>query len=184
VKERSVKNSTRWSIIGVVVAAVVVAFYLRHANRPAADVSAAGPGVTGLAAEQHTATTPDSPGAALPAEGSSGDAAHAPAETPQLPRLVDLGRGTCRACKMMAPILTGLAAQYAGELIVEVIDLREDAGAARRYGIRMIPTQIFFDATGKERFRHEGFMSKDAILAKWQELGVELAPAAAPRTGQ
>ena len=33
---------------------------------------------------------------------------------------------------------------------------------------------IFFDAAGKERFRHEGFFSKQDILAKWKELGVAL----------
>jgi thioredoxin 1 len=44
----------------------------------------------------------------------------------------------------------------------------------------MIPTQIFYDATGKERCRHEGFMSKEAILAKWQELGVDVTAPAAP----
>jgi thioredoxin 1 len=38
----------------------------------------------------------------------------------------------------------------------------------------MIPTQIFYDATGTERFRHEGFIAKKDILAKWRELGVEL----------
>ena len=45
---------------------------------------------------------------------------------------------------------------------------------ARLYGIEMIPTQIFYDANGKELFRHIGFFAKDDILAKWKELGVEL----------
>ena len=99
-----------------------------------------------------------------------------------LPRLVDLGRGTCIPCKLMAPILEELTEQYAGELIVEVIDLRERPGAAGQYGIRVIPTQIFYDASGAERFRHEGYMSKDAILAKWRELGVELETRPSPDT--
>jgi hypothetical protein len=38
----------------------------------------------------------------------------------------------------------------------------------------VIPTQIFYDASGKERFRHEGFISKEDILSKWKELGVDL----------
>jgi hypothetical protein len=57
-----------------------------------------------------------------------------------------------------------------------------DAGTP--YKISLIPTQIFFDAAGKERFRHEGFFSKEDILAKWKELGVDLsagAPAQAPQ---
>ena len=42
----------------------------------------------------------------------------------------------------------------------------------------MIPTQIFYDASGKELFRHTGFFGKEDILGKWKELGVELAAAA------
>ena len=75
---------------------------------------------------------------------------------------------------MMAPLLEELKAEYQGRLLVEVIDIREDPAAARPYGIRVIPTQVFFDLTGQERFRHEGFMSKKAILSKWRELGVDL----------
>ena len=41
--------------------------------------------------------------------------------------------------------------------------------------MKFIPTQIFLDASGKELFRHVGFFSKDDILAKWKELGVDLA---------
>ena len=44
----------------------------------------------------------------------------------------------------------------------------------QKYEVSTIPTQIFFDAEGKERFRHEGFFSREEILAKWRELGVEL----------
>ena len=91
-----------------------------------------------------------------------------------LPKLVDLGAGTCIPCKMMAPILEELKKEYAGNLQVDFIDVREESGAAAAYGIMVIPTQIFFDASGKELFRHEGFISKEDILAKWKELGVEL----------
>jgi thioredoxin 1 len=95
-----------------------------------------------------------------------------------IPRLVDLGSGTCIPCKMMAPVLEELEKEYAGRLSVEFYDVREDAGAATKYGVKLIPTQIFYDATGKERFRHEGFFSKEDILAKWKELGVDLSSGA------
>ena len=91
-----------------------------------------------------------------------------------LPRLVDLGADKCIPCKKMAPILKDLAAEYQGTLVVEFIDVWKSPDAGKQYGIRMIPTQIFFDASGEERFRHEGFMAKDVILDKWKELGVEL----------
>lgn len=91
-----------------------------------------------------------------------------------LPRLVDLGAGKCIPCKKMAPILDELKQQYAGAMEVEFIDVWQDPRAGDKYGIQMIPTQIFYDASGKELFRHEGFFAKEDILAKWKELGVEL----------
>lgn len=91
-----------------------------------------------------------------------------------LPRLLDLGAGKCIPCKMMAPILEDLREEYKGKLEVVFVDVWENPDAAREYGISMIPTQIFFDASGKEVFRHEGFISKEDILAKWGELGVDL----------
>jgi len=95
--------------------------------------------------------------------------------TKTLPRLVDLGAGTCIPCKMMAPILEELKKEYAGVFNVNFIDIHKNPDQADKYSIRVIPTQIFFDASGKELFRHEGFFSKEDILAKWAEIGVELS---------
>lgn len=91
-----------------------------------------------------------------------------------LPRLVDLGAGKCIPCKMMAPILEELKTEYAGRLKVDFIDVWENPDAGKGYGIRIIPTQIFYDVSGKELFRHEGFFSKEDILAKWEELGIDI----------
>jgi len=91
-----------------------------------------------------------------------------------LPRLVDLGSTTCIPCKMMAPILEELKTEYHGRLVVDVIDVQKERETVQGYGIRVIPTQVFFDSQGQELFRHEGFMSKEAILDKWKELGVDL----------
>ena len=73
----------------------------------------------------------------------------------------------------MAPILEELRKEYKGIFDVEFIDVgkRENAAKAKKYGIKVIPTQIFFDRNGKELWRHKGFMSKEDILAKWRELG-------------
>lgn len=94
-----------------------------------------------------------------------------------LPRLVDLGAGKCIPCKKMAPILEALKKQYAGRMEVEFIDVWKNPGAAKAYGVEMIPTQIFYDASGKELFRHVGFFGKEDILAEWKQLGVDLAAA-------
>lgn len=96
-----------------------------------------------------------------------------------LPRLVDLGAGKCIPCKMMAPILEELKEEYAGRLKVEFIDVWENPDAGGEYGIKLIPTQIFYDASGKELFRHEGFFSKEDILSKWKEFGVDLTVSSA-----
>lgn len=80
--------------------------------------------------------------------------------------MVDLGAKTCIPCKMMAPILVELEREYRGRAAVVFIDVREDYDAAKRFGIRAIPTQIFYDRTGREVSRHEGFMDKQAISAR------------------
>jgi len=97
----------------------------------------------------------------------------APTETNKLPKLVDLGADKCIPCKMMAPILEELKRDYAGIFNVEFIDVWKNPDKAEEYRISLIPTQIFCDASGKELFRHEGFFSKEEILAKWEEFDVE-----------
>lgn len=69
-----------------------------------------------------------------------------------IPKLVDLGAGKCIPCKMMAPILEELKQEYAGRLVVEFIDVWENPDAGKKYGIQLIPTQIFYDSVGRERF--------------------------------
>ena len=109
-------------------------------------------------------------------KGSSASAADSQKAQSQagIPRLVDLGAGKCIPCKLIAPILDELQKEYKGKFDVVVIDVWKDASAGRAYRIRVIPTQIFYDANGKELFRHEGFYSKEDILAKWKELGVNV----------
>jgi len=92
----------------------------------------------------------------------------------RLPRLLDIGSTTCIPCKKMAPILDALAREYVGIFEVEFIDTRVNKNIAEEYGIRLIPTQIFFNRQGLELYRHEGFMGRDDILATWNELGLDL----------
>jgi thioredoxin 1 len=99
-----------------------------------------------------------------------------------LPRLLDLGADKCIPCKMMFPVLEELKKEYAGKMEVGFIDVWQHPEAGRAFGVEVIPTQIFYDASGKELFRHVGFFGKNEILAKWRELGVDLnaAPAGRP----
>lgn len=100
-------------------------------------------------------------------------------ETGGLPTLVDLGAGKCVPCKMMAPILDELKVEYEGRMNVRFIDVWEDREEAAPFRVRTIPTQLFYDSSGRELHRHEGFYSKEDILVKWQELGVDLTAASA-----
>jgi thioredoxin len=110
-----------------------------------------------------------------------------PAEVPDvptaLPRMVDLGAGKCIPCKAMEPILEELRHDFTDQFEVIFIDVWKDEGAGQAYGVRVIPTQVFFDSQGNELFRHEGFYSREEILAKWAELGVELKLPAATEAG-
>jgi thioredoxin 1 len=119
-----------------------------------------------------------------PATSPAASPAAAPSSQPAgLPKLMDVGAKTCIPCKMMAPILDELKKDYAGRLDVEFIDvsIKENLPRAWQYGIAKIPTQVLLDAAGKELWRHEGFISKADILAKWKELKFDVA-AAGPTT--
>ncbi len=104
-------------------------------------------------------------------------------ETGGVPKLLDLGSKSCIPCKKMAPILEELKKDYAGKFDVEFIDVgeRENAAKAKQYGIKLIPTQIFFDKDGRELWRHEGFLGKADILGKWQELGYAFGASELPK---
>lgn len=96
-----------------------------------------------------------------------------PAVAKKLPRLVDLGADKCKACKELAPILEQLRKEYEGRVTVDFIDVWKNPKAGEPYKIRVIPTQVFFDAEGKEVWRHEGFLPKADFIAKFAELGVK-----------
>jgi thioredoxin 1 len=89
------------------------------------------------------------------------------------PTVIDLGARTCIQCKKMAPILESLAAGYKGKAGVLFIDVSADRAAADRFKVRMIPTQIFFNAQGKEVTRHIGFLDKTEILRELKAAGLK-----------
>ena len=114
------------------------------------------------------------PKSVVPAKTEAPEAKPETVRAKVLPRLVDLGAKTCIPCKMMAPILEELTEEYKGKLVVKFIDVWKNRGAAEQYGIRTIPTQIFYDRNGKEFFRHVGFFSKEEIIAAFKKQGINL----------
>jgi len=100
-----------------------------------------------------------------------------PGKTSEIPvkgmvTMVDLGADKCIPCKMMAPILEKLEKEYQGKAVIVFVDVWKDKEPARRFGIRAIPTQIFFDKDGNEVYRHVGFMSENAIVTQLKNMGV------------
>ncbi len=155
-RNRNGKRSL-WIVLALA-AAVVGVLIARNAGRPTeagSSVSSAPPASVATNNVSKAVANPDRQGQALP-------------------RLLDLGAKSCVPCKMMAPILAELKSDYAQWFRTEFIDVWQNPDAAGEYGIRVIPTQIFYDASGQELHRHEGFLGKNDILAKWKEHGVAL----------
>ena len=87
--------------------------------------------------------------------------------------MIDLGAKTCIPCKMMVPILEKIEKAYQHKAAIVFIDVWKNRAQAGRFGIRAIPTQVFFDPEGKEVSRHVGFMSEKEIVAQLKKMGVE-----------
>lgn len=90
------------------------------------------------------------------------------AQLPEVPArdmvtMVDLGAKSCIPCKMMIPVMDAVEKEYAGKAAIVFIDVWENPDQSGKYGLRAIPTQIFYDRQGKEVFRHEGFFDKNSI---------------------
>jgi len=92
---------------------------------------------------------------------------------PGMITMVDIGAHSCIPCKMMTPVIEELSKEYEGRAAIVFIDVWEHKAEAKKYGIKSIPTQIFYDAEGKEQFRHVGFFDKESIVAKLTELGAK-----------
>jgi len=86
--------------------------------------------------------------------------------------MLDLGAHKCIPCKMMAPIIEKLKKEYKGKAAIIFIDVWQNKDQASKYGVRAIPTQIFFDKKGNEVFRHVGYMSEKDIVGQFKKMGV------------
>jgi thiol-disulfide isomerase/thioredoxin len=89
------------------------------------------------------------------------------------PTMVDFGSKGCVPCDMLAPILETLKEKYNGKANIVVVLTGEEPVLASRYGIEVIPLQIFYDKTGKEVFRHTGFFPQEEIEKQLSQIGVK-----------
>ena len=61
-----------------------------------------------------------------------------------LPLVVDFWATWCGTCRMVAPIISELAEKYDGKIVVGKCDVEENEDLAAEFGIRNIPTILFF----------------------------------------
>ena len=87
---------------------------------------------------------------------------------------IELGSVNCIPCKQMQPVMKAVEKKYGDQVKVVFYDVwtRAQQQYARQYNIRLIPTQVFLDETGKEFFRHEGFFPEADIYKLFKQRGV------------
>ena len=87
----------------------------------------------------------------------------------ELPLVVDFWATWCGPCRMIAPIVEELAKEYDGRLNVGKCDVEECEDIAAEYGIRNIPTLLFFKG-GEVVDKRVGAVSKQKLDEKFQSL--------------
>lgn len=87
--------------------------------------------------------------------------------------MIDLGAKKCIPCKMMAPILVKLTKAYKETADIVFIDVWENKEPVQRFKIKAIPTQIFFNESGEEVYRHVGFLDEKSIVEQMTRMGVQ-----------
>jgi thioredoxin 1 len=85
---------------------------------------------------------------------------------------LEIGSVNCIPCKQMQPVMRSIEEKYKGQVKVVFHDVWKDKEPAQKYGIRLIPTQVFLDENGNEFFRHEGFYPESDIDKLLQSRGV------------
>ncbi len=136
-------------------------------NRPVLILVALGLVLAGVGLYRWLAAAKPQPAATLAAPGA--------ADALGLPRLVELGAESCANCLAMEKVLTELRQRHAGRLQVQSINVLKQPEQATQWKVMVIPTQIFLDAQGQERFRHVGFISAQAVEERFRKLGLPLA---------
>lgn len=82
--------------------------------------------------------------------------------------LVDFWAEWCGPCRMVAPILDELAVEYEGQVTIAKLNVDENRQTAARFGIRSIPTILFFK-DGAQVEQVIGALPKSALKAKVQQ---------------
>lgn len=89
---------------------------------------------------------------------------------------VELGSVKCIPCRQMQPVMKAIEQKYGNQVSVVFYDVwkSDQSEFAEKYGIQVIPTQVFLDQYGKEFFRHEGFYPEAEIDKLLQKRGLKV----------
>ncbi len=92
------------------------------------------------------------------------------------PAIVEFGGSACASCREMQPVLEALQREHGEHISVLNIDILKTRGYISRYKIQLMPTQVFFDAKGREIGRNLGKVSAGEILARLGVSSLERTP--------
>jgi len=106
---------------------------------------------------------------------NSGKEAAKPEEVAFKVTFIELGSVWCIPCQQMQPVMKSIREKYETQVNVVFYDVWTEAGApyGQKYGIEVIPTQVFLDVNGKEYFRHVGFFPEEDVVAVLKMKGIK-----------
>ena len=87
----------------------------------------------------------------------------------ELPLVVDLWATWCCPCRQIAPIVSELAEEFDGKLVVGKCDVEENDDIAMEFGVRNIPTILFFK-DGQLVDKFVGAANKSTLKEKFESL--------------
>jgi thioredoxin 1 len=89
---------------------------------------------------------------------------------------IELGSVKCIPCREMQPVMAAVEKKYGDQIAIVFHDVwkPDQRQYAEKYGIRVIPTQVFLDRDGKEFYRHEGFFPEAEIDKLLQKRGLKV----------
>lgn len=89
-------------------------------------------------------------------------------------KFLEIGSDKCIPCKQMKVVTDNIVKKYGDELYFEFIDINKDESATEKYKVQLIPTQIFYNQSDVEIFRHVGYFPEEKIDSLLQANGLAI----------